>query len=65
MLGSGRSRFQVMAPLADPQILACIRGILANWNVLPFADRLLYIETLLVDDDRRDPTIHIVSIHDA
>jgi len=114
-----------MAPLADPQVLACFRQVLANWNVtdyvtakdvalewagkncagfslkalarvmydhlqaggeidqvretrrewndrdyhydfrLAFAGRLLYIETILVDDDPRDPTVHIVSIHDA
>jgi hypothetical protein len=27
--------------------------------------RLLYIETILVEDDTDDPTIHVVSIHDA
>ena len=27
--------------------------------------RLLYIETVLIDDDPDDPTIHVVSIHDA
>ena len=27
--------------------------------------RLLYIETILVEDDPCDPTIHVVSIHDA
>ena len=27
--------------------------------------RLLYIETILVEDDPDDPTIHVVSIHDA
>ena len=27
--------------------------------------RPLYIETILVEDDPDDPTIHIVSIHDA
>jgi hypothetical protein len=27
--------------------------------------RMLYIETLLVEDDPEDPTIHVVSIHDA
>jgi hypothetical protein len=32
---------------------------------LPIAGRLIYIETILVDDDPRDPTIHIVSMHDA
>jgi hypothetical protein len=26
--------------------------------------RLLYIETVLVEDDPADPTIHVVSIHD-
>jgi hypothetical protein len=25
----------------------------------------LYIETVLVEDDPDDPTIHVVSIHDA
>lgn len=32
---------------------------------LPVAGRLLYVETILVDDDPDDPTIHVVSIHDA
>ena len=32
---------------------------------LSIAGRLLYIETILVEDDPRDPTIHVVSIHDA
>jgi hypothetical protein len=27
--------------------------------------RLLYIETIVVEDDPDDPTIHVVSIHDA
>jgi hypothetical protein len=27
--------------------------------------RLLYIETILVEDDPNDPTIHVVSIHDV
>lgn len=27
--------------------------------------RSLYIETILVEDDPDDPTIHVVSIHDA
>jgi hypothetical protein len=27
--------------------------------------RLIYIETLLVEDDPDDPTVHVVSIHDA
>lgn len=27
--------------------------------------RVVYIETVLMDDDPMDPTIHIVSIHDA
>jgi hypothetical protein len=27
--------------------------------------RLLYIETILAEDDPDDPTIHVVSIHDA
>jgi hypothetical protein len=26
---------------------------------------LVYIETVLVEDDPYDPTVHVVSIHDA
>ena len=44
-----------------------------EWNDRPFhydlrvpiTGRLLYVETILVDDDPSDPTIHVVSIHDA
>jgi hypothetical protein len=32
---------------------------------LQFGDRLIYVETLLVEDDPDDPTVHVVSIHDA
>jgi len=32
---------------------------------LQLAGKLLYIETILQDDDPRDPTIRIVSIHDV
>jgi len=32
---------------------------------IDIAGRLLYIETILVEDDPSDPTIHVVSIHDA
>jgi hypothetical protein len=32
---------------------------------LPWAGWLLYIETVLVDDDPSDPTIHVVRIKDA
>ena len=32
---------------------------------VPIAGKLIYIETLLRDDDPDDPTIHVVSIHDA
>ncbi|HWG44874.1 MAG TPA: hypothetical protein VN688_19025 [Gemmataceae bacterium] len=32
---------------------------------VPIAGRAIYIETILVDDDPTDPTIHVVSIHDA
>lgn len=32
---------------------------------LEIGGRRLYIETILVDDDPDDPTIHVVSIHDA
>jgi hypothetical protein len=32
---------------------------------IPGQQRVVYIETILVDDDPSDPTIHIVSMHDA
>jgi hypothetical protein len=32
---------------------------------LPIAGRLIYIETVLVDDDPSDPILRIVSIHDT
>ena len=32
---------------------------------LSIEGRLIYIETILVEDDPDDPTIHVVSIHDA
>ena len=32
---------------------------------LRIAGRKIFIETILQDDDPKDPTIHIVSIHDA
>lgn len=31
----------------------------------PIAGRNVYIEVILQDEDPRDPTIHVVSIHDA
>ncbi len=45
----------------------------SEWSAWPFhydfrvqlAGRDVYIETILQDDDSNDPTIHIVSIHDA
>jgi hypothetical protein len=45
----------------------------SEWSMWPFhydfriglAGRDVYIETILVDDDPSDPTIHIVSIHDV
>jgi hypothetical protein len=44
-----------------------------EWNHWPFhydfrlrlCGRDVYIETILQDDDPNDPTLHIVSIHDA
>lgn len=44
-----------------------------EWSIWPFhydfrvklAGRGIYIETILVDDDPNDPTIHLVSIHDV
>lgn len=32
---------------------------------IPGRQRQVYVETILVDDDPSDPTIHIVSMHDA
>ena len=45
----------------------------AEWSLWPYhydfrltlAGREVYIETILQDDDPNDPTVHIVSIHDA
>jgi hypothetical protein len=28
-------------------------------------DRLIYVETVLIEDDPQDPIIHVVSIHDV
>jgi hypothetical protein len=50
-----------------------VRETRPEWNDRPYhydfrlawCGRRLYIETVLVDDDPTDPTIHIVSIHDA
>jgi hypothetical protein len=44
-----------------------------EWSAWPFhydfrlllAGRLVYIETILQDDDPKDPTLHIVSMHDV
>jgi len=114
-----------MAPLADPQLLACFTAVLQNWHVtdyvtakdvalswanqslsgfslkalaklmhdhveaggvidqvretrpewndrdyhydfrLSWSGRSIYVETILVDDDPKDPFIHVVSIHDV
>jgi hypothetical protein len=32
---------------------------------IPIAGRLIYVETILIDDDPTDPVIRVVSIHDA
>jgi hypothetical protein len=32
---------------------------------LPIAGQMIYIETVLIDRDPTDPTIHVVSIHGA
>jgi len=32
---------------------------------ITIGERLIYMETILVEDDPDDPTIHVVSIHDA
>ncbi len=44
-----------------------------EWNIYPFhydlrlpiGNRLIYVETILLDDEPDDPTIKVVSIHDA
>ncbi len=44
-----------------------------EWSAWPFhydfrltiGTRYVYVETVLQDDDPRDPTLHIVSIHDV
>jgi hypothetical protein len=44
-----------------------------EWNVWPYhydfrlmiGSRFVYLEVILQDDDPADPTIHVVSIHDA
>lgn len=50
-----------------------VRETRAEWSEQRFhydfridlGDRRVYIETVLVEDDPGDPTIHVVSIHDA
>ena len=32
---------------------------------IPIGDRLIYIETILIEDDPEDTIIHVVSIHDV
>ncbi len=32
---------------------------------IPIEGRLLYIETILIEDDPDDPIVHVVSIHDV
>jgi hypothetical protein len=44
-----------------------------EWDTYPFhydfrlklGSRHVYIETILQDDDPKDPTVHVVSIHDV
>jgi hypothetical protein len=50
-----------------------IRETRPEWSIWPFhydlrlqlAGRNLYFETILQDDNPKDPTVHIVSIHDV
>lgn len=50
-----------------------VRETRPQWSEHPFhydlridlGGRTLYLETLLCQDDPNDPTIHVVSIHDA
>jgi hypothetical protein len=50
-----------------------VRESRSEWSDSPFhfdfriqvEGRLLYIETILIDDDPDDPTIHVMSIHDV
>jgi hypothetical protein len=30
---------------------------------MELGERLLYIETLLIEDDPEDPVVHVVSVH--
>jgi hypothetical protein len=65
-----------MPPLTDASILAQFHPVLANWSYTDYvtakplaldwiAGKEIYIETILQDDDPKDPTIRIVGIHDA
>jgi hypothetical protein len=59
--------------LAAGGVIDQIKETRPEWNMWPFhydfrlplAGRSVYIETILQDDDPNDPTIEIVSIHDA
>ncbi len=50
-----------------------VRELRAEWSGHQFhydfrfsiGGRLLYVETVLIEDDPNDPSIHVVSIHDA
>ncbi|MBM4090046.1 MAG: hypothetical protein FJ276_11600 [Planctomycetes bacterium] len=50
-----------------------IRETRPEWTDYPYhydfriqiGNRLIYIEALLVEGDPTDPTVHVVSIHDA
>jgi hypothetical protein len=54
-------------------MIDCVRETRAEWTEqryhydfrIDLGGRQVYIETLLVEDDPLDPTIHVVSIHDA
>ena len=59
--------------LADGGEIDQVRETRSEWTEhrfhydlrLDVGDRFLYIETVLVEDDPDDPTIRVVSIHDA
>jgi hypothetical protein len=59
--------------LAGGGVIDQVKETRPEWNMWPYhydfrlllAGRNVYIETLLQDDDPNDPTVEIVSIHDA
>ena len=63
----------LFAHLVGSGTIDCVPESRPEWKMFPFhydfrlplGSRFVYIETVLIDDDPTDPTIHIVSIHDV